>query len=99
MTTPLHLNPSTVLTSTGAPVRETPGQSGSAFVESMGKAIENLDKKHVDADSTAEKLARGEGNLHETALALERADIALRLAVNVRNKVVSAYQEIMRMPV
>jgi flagellar hook-basal body complex protein FliE len=44
-------------------------------------------------------VAKGAGNLHEMALALEKADVAMRLAVRVRNKVVDAYNEIMRMGV
>jgi flagellar hook-basal body complex protein FliE len=51
------------------------------------------------ADQEAEKVALGGGNLHETALALEKADVALRLATKVRNKLVEAYQEVMRMNV
>ncbi len=44
-------------------------------------------------------MALGGGNLHETAIALEKADIAMRVATKVRNKLVEAYQEVMRMSV
>jgi flagellar hook-basal body complex protein FliE len=42
-------------------------------------------------------VARGAGNIHEMALALEKADVAMRLAMRVRNKLVDTYNEIMRM--
>ena len=53
----------------------------------------------VDADQQAEKVALGGGNLHEMSLALEKADVSMRLAMKVRNKMIDAYQEIMRMSV
>jgi flagellar hook-basal body complex protein FliE len=53
----------------------------------------------VDADVQAEKVAMGGGNLHEMSLSLEKADVSMRLAMKVRNKLVEAYQEIMRMSV
>jgi flagellar hook-basal body complex protein FliE len=41
----------------------------------------------------------GEKNLHEAMIAMEKADITLRFAVQVRNKAIEAYQEIMRIQV
>jgi len=38
-------------------------------------------------------------NLHETMIAMEKADISFRLMMGVRNKIIEAYQEIMRMQV
>lgn len=73
--------------------------AASTFAGELGKAISAVDSLQVKADAETEALARGGGNLHETALALEKADVALRVAVKVRNKVVEAYQEIMRMNV
>jgi flagellar hook-basal body complex protein FliE len=46
-----------------------------------------------------EKVAQGEEDIHNAFIALEKADLALGIAVQVRNKVVEAYQEIMRMQV
>ena len=61
--------------------------------------VSSADGAHKEADVQAERLARGEGNLHETAIALEKADIQMRLMMRGRDKVVQAYQEIMRMNV
>jgi flagellar hook-basal body complex protein FliE len=41
----------------------------------------------------------GTGDVHEATIALQQADMMLQLTVQVRNKLVQAYQDIMRMPV
>ena len=75
------------------------GGAGANFGELVENAIQGTDQAQTTANLEVEKLARGEGNLHEVALSLEKADISMRLLVKARNKVVEAYQEIMRMPV
>src|SRR5512140_2868034 len=72
---------------------------GGSFVDALGQAVGNVEKLQASADASAQQVAMGGGNLHETALALEKADIALRVATKVRNKLVETYQEIMRMQV
>jgi flagellar hook-basal body complex protein FliE len=72
---------------------------GVSFAETLGQAIESVDKIQLEADGQAAKVANGGGNLHEMALALEKADVAMRLAVKVRNKLLDAYNEIMKMGV
>ena len=73
--------------------------AGGRFADALGDALRSDEKLQVDADRSAEAVAMGGGNLHETALALEKADVAMRVATKVRNKLVDAYQEIMRMSV
>ena len=80
--------------------REATGAPGDAgFGQQLGSAIQALDHLQTDADGQAEAIAQGGGNLHEVALAFEKADVAMRLATKVRNKVVDAYTEIMKMSV
>jgi len=78
--------------------RPKPGDA-TAFAGELGRAIGEVDKLQVEADQQAGQVASGAGNLHEMAMALEKADVAIRLAVRVRNKVVETYNEIMRMGV
>jgi flagellar hook-basal body complex protein FliE len=80
------------------PSRAAPA-AGGGFEGELTKAISAVDQLQTQADAEAEKVALGGGNLHETALALEKADVAMRLATKVRNKLVEAYQEVMRMNV
>lgn len=83
-------------TSAAAPA-SAPGGPGFASVvsDAIAGAAESQDAAQVEV----QKLARGEGNLHDAALALEKADISMRLMTKARNKIVEAYQEIMRTPV
>jgi flagellar hook-basal body complex protein FliE len=77
---------------------DTPSTSkAQPFVSELGKAIGEIDKLQNVADVQADAVARGAGNIHEMALALEKADVAMRLAMRVRNKLVDTYNEIMRM--
>lgn len=69
------------------------------FSDELGKAIKSLDGLQANADAQVREVSMGGGNLHEMAIALEKADISLRLATKVRNKVVEAYNEIMKMGV
>ena len=79
---------------------EKPGKSGEGtFTGELTKALGEVDKLQVDADQQAKMVAEGGGNLHEMSLSLEKADISMRLAMKVRNKLVEAYNEIMRMSV
>jgi flagellar hook-basal body complex protein FliE len=70
-----------------------------AFSGELSRALGEVDKLQMQADQQASQVAQGGGNLHEMALAMEKADVAMRLAVRVRNKVVETYNEIMRMGV
>jgi flagellar hook-basal body complex protein FliE len=72
---------------------------GDGFGEALKTAIGKVDALQNDADLEAQKLGNGEGNLHETMLALEKADVAMKVAMKVRNKFLDAYNEVMRMPV
>lgn len=75
------------------------GAAGPSFSDEFGKALSAVESLQVQADAEAEKVALGGGNLHETALALEKADVAMRVLTRARNKLVDAYQEVMRMNV
>lgn len=78
-----------------------PGKSGGeGFAEALKTAVSKVNDNQLAADSAVEKLQTGESrNLHEVMIAMEKADISMRLLLQVRNKVVDAYQEIMRMQV
>lgn len=73
--------------------------SGPSFATQLGDALREVDALQHRADAQATQVALGAGNLHETSIALEQADIAMRVATKVRNKLVDAYQEVMRMSV
>ena len=76
-----------------------PRAGAASFGEELGRALGAVEQAQLDADGEARKVALGGGNLHETAIALEKADISMRVLTKVRNKIVEAYQEVMRMSV
>jgi len=94
MTTPIRISPEGIGLGQTSPA---PKAGSAGFADELGKALQAVDQVQKEGDAQAAQLALGGGNLHETALALETADVAMRTAVKVRNKLVDAYQEVMRM--
>lgn len=76
------------------------GERGSAFAEQLRSFVQEVDQSQKVAEQNASGLADGsQHDLHGTMVSLEEASIKLRLATTVRNKVIEAYREIMRMGV
>ena len=70
---------------------------GQSFGEVLQEKIQEVSDEMVEADHMSQDLISGRSNnIHETMLALSKADISFRLLLRVRNKAVEAYQEIMR---
>lgn len=75
-------------------------QMGDKFGQMLKTSMAEVNQAQISANKAAEQIAAGETkNLHGAMIKLEEADISLRLMVQVRNKAVEAYQEIMRMQV
>ena len=76
-----------------------PGEEGSS--ESLfGQALKALSAMQEDSDRAIELLVKGEPvDLHQVMISVEKTDIAFRLAIQLRNKLVRAYEEVMRMQV
>jgi flagellar hook-basal body complex protein FliE len=72
---------------------------GSDFTEIMKGLTREVDGKLKTADQKMQQFALGQSqNLHEVVVASEKADISLRFLLQLRNKLLEAYQEMMRMP-
>jgi flagellar hook-basal body complex protein FliE len=75
-------------------------KSKTSFMDHLKSAVEEVNQSQVHADKKATDLANGKDtNIHETMLAATQAELSFNLMVQVRNKALEAYQEIMRMPV
>lgn len=74
--------------------------AGVGFSSTLSKAMTEVNQLQKEADLKIQKLSTGESNnIHDTMIAVEKADIALKLMMRVRNKIIDAYQEVMRMQV
>lgn len=82
------------------PATETKGEKAQSFGEVLKGSLAEVDRLQKEADAAIESLAAGEGkSVHETMIAMEQADVSFKLMMQVRNKIVEAYQEILRMQV
>ena len=67
------------------------------FGAMLNGAIQGVEQPRQEANQAVQNLMNGDGELHTVALATQRADLVFDLGLQVRNKIVSAYQEVMRM--
>ena len=74
--------------------------SKSDFSAHLKNALGEVNELQSKANQAMEQMVgEGKGDLQETMMALEKADVSFRLMMQIRNKVLDAYQEIMRMQV
>jgi flagellar hook-basal body complex protein FliE len=79
------------------PSTSSAGQSGD-FQKVLTGAISQVESLNNSAADSVQKFLRGDNEeLHTTILATQKAELAFQLGLQVRNKVVDAYQEIMKM--
>jgi flagellar hook-basal body complex protein FliE len=81
-----------------------PGADGASaagsFASVLKESLTEVNKMQQEADKAITALATGEKvSLHDTMIAMEQADVSFRLMMQVRNKIVEAYQEILRIQV
>jgi len=88
------------------PTPSADGASGASaldqrgFMDVLKDSFEKVNEHQVQADTAIKEMVSGRNkNIHETLLAIERADSSMKLMMQVRNKVLDAYREIMRMQV
>ena len=79
----------------------TPAAGGADFAQILQSSIDKVNQTQQGANQMAEKLAAGDTtqNLHEVMIALQTASVSFQEMVQVRNRLVSAYQDMMNMQV
>ncbi|WP_270180465.1 flagellar hook-basal body complex protein FliE [Alkalihalobacillus sp. CinArs1] len=81
-----------------APNSSQPKEATGDFGSMLKDAIQQVNKNQVESEQMSQKLVTGEvQNVHEVMIAAQKASLSLNLTVQVRNKVIESYQEIMRM--
>ncbi|MEM9068645.1 MAG: flagellar hook-basal body complex protein FliE [Myxococcota bacterium] len=72
--------------------------SSSSFADALEQFVEKVDESQRVAETKSADFAEGRTNdIHGTMIALQRADVSLRLLGSVRNRALEAYREVMRM--
>ena len=74
------------------------GETGGNFESVINEALNKVSQVQEDVEKAVNELATG-GDITTAVLAIEKADMSFQLMVEVRNKLISTYQEIMRMQV
>jgi flagellar hook-basal body complex protein FliE len=75
-------------------------EGGQKFADFLAEAVTNVSDAEKAAEDIGTAFALGEPvEVHEVMLAMSKADLTMRMFIELRNKVIEAYQEIMRMPV
>ncbi|BET66043.1 flagellar hook-basal body complex protein FliE [Opitutales bacterium ASA1] len=76
------------------------GPGGASFSDLVGGLVRSVDSKSKVADAEVRSLMLGESdNIHRSMIAMQESGLAFNLLIEVRNKLVESYQELMRMPV
>jgi flagellar hook-basal body complex protein FliE len=75
------------------------GTDAGAFAEKLGKLVESVEDTAADANTAINGMIDKSVDVHEAMLAITKAEQTFQLTVSIRNKLVQAYQDIMRMPV
>ena len=80
--------------------RATGAAGNTGFVDSLKSAIGNVNDAQMQAGRAVDALMTGETqDIHRTMVALQQADVSFQLMMQVRNKLVAAYEEIQRMQI
>lgn len=73
-------------------------QGGGSFSDILKTAVQTVDSLHDNAAAQVQQLMRGgNGDINDVMIAVEKADVSFQLMMQVRNKIVSAYQDIEKM--
>ncbi|HHW47992.1 MAG TPA: flagellar hook-basal body complex protein FliE [Clostridiaceae bacterium] len=71
-----------------------------SFIDYLNSALEKTNNLIIESEKLAEDFAAGRtDNIHQVLIAAEKADIAFQFTVQIRNKILDAYNEIMRMQI
>jgi flagellar hook-basal body complex protein FliE len=71
----------------------------SDFKKVLRQSLEEVNGLLTEANQSAQEMVAGRMDIHQAMVAMEQANVSFRLMVQVRNKMMAAYEEIMRMPI
>jgi flagellar hook-basal body complex protein FliE len=99
MIPPISGSPQTVAGGNESFAAPAETSTGSDFLSELHGAVDQVNQLQSEASSRVSSMLSGDGqDIHSTMIAVQKADLAFELMVEMRNKIVSAYQEISRIP-
>jgi flagellar hook-basal body complex protein FliE len=75
------------------------GSGGVDFGSTLNRLVNAVESSNAQANQATIGMVDGTTDVHDAMIALQRADMTFQLTMQIRNKLVNAYQEMMRMPV
>jgi flagellar hook-basal body complex protein FliE len=95
---PFAINPAVLAPAVAQPASAIPQKTGADFQSFLKNAIQGVEQTRANATDSVNRFLSGENEeVHQTVLATQQAELSFELFLQVRNKVVQAYQEVMRM--
>ena len=83
-----------------APPTPSIGKDQPSFTDVLSSVFNDVNQMQHNADQSVQKLATGEiTDVHQVMVAMNEADVAFKLMMEIRNKLISAYREIIKTPV
>lgn len=80
--------------------KATPYEAQQSFASHLKQALEKVNDAQIEADEKTIALAQGKiDNLHDVMIAAQKASITLQATVEIQNKAIEAYKEVMRMQI
>lgn len=73
--------------------------AATGFSDALGRVVDAVESTEAQANTAVSGMLAGTTDVHDAMIALQRADLTLQFSVQIRNKLVQAYQDIMRMPI
>jgi flagellar hook-basal body complex protein FliE len=93
-------NGTQILPTITATEKAAPAESQKKFASFLAESLNKVNEAQLHSDVATQKLANGEKiDLHEVMVASQKASITLQATLEIRNKMIEAYQEVMRMQV
>lgn len=89
-----------LLPETGVEKKQAGDASQTPFSDFVKRSLDDVNRQMVDADQAIDDLATGRNqDIHNTMIAMQKAEISFELVMQIRNKLISAYDEIRRMSI
>lgn len=104
MSGPIPITPGTGVPGAGGPVPAALDQAGKSadvpFADLVSNLMQDTSNQQAAVGDSVRKLVTGEtDSIHDVVLTASKADLAFRLVMEVRNRLISSYEEIMRMQI